>query len=130
MYVVLAELDKGPMLGRKREKLFSGNCPKIIQEKMFGIVLKYPEKILWADGKIPKISWKDFRGGRKDSKISWKGFGGSGQSQNWSGSLKEDKRENPTDDYPTNDNPTNDCRSPAVKEMFNKLEYNPMVNNQ
>ena len=54
MYVVLAELDKGPMLGRKREKLFSGNCPKIIQEKMFGIVLKYPEKILGADGKIPK----------------------------------------------------------------------------
>ena len=41
MYVVLAEFDKGPMLGRKREKLFSGNCPKNYPGKdVLEIVLK------------------------------------------------------------------------------------------
>ena len=52
MYVVLAELDKGPMLGRKREKLFSGNCPKKYSGKdVLEIVLKIIlGKILRADG--------------------------------------------------------------------------------
>ena len=65
MYVVLAELDKGPMLGRKREKLFSGNCPKNILEKMFGnCPKKYPGKDFKGGRTIPKISWERFKGGR------------------------------------------------------------------
>ena len=73
MYVVLAEFDKGPMLGRKREKLFSGNCPK-----------KYPGKDVLEI--VLKISWERFKGGRL---------------QEWLGSLKvkdEVKRENPTEE--------------------------------
>ena len=42
MKVVLAEFDKGLMLKRKKENYFLGICPK--------------------------ISWKDFKGGRNASK--------------------------------------------------------------
>ena len=54
MKVVLAEFDKGLMLKRKG-KLFSRNLSK-----------NYPEKILGADGEVPKISGKRFEG-RTDS---------------------------------------------------------------
>ena len=55
MKVVLAEFDKGLMLKREKEKLFSRNLSK-----------NYPEKILGADGEFPKISGKRFEG-RTDS---------------------------------------------------------------
>ena len=64
MKVVLAEFDKGLMLRRKREKLFSGNCPKkypgkdvleIVLKNLLGKMFgncpkKSPGKDLRADG--------------------------------------------------------------------------------
>ena len=51
MYVVLAEFDKGPMLGRKREKIV-----------FWKFVQKYPEKIWGADGKFQKYPEKGLGG--------------------------------------------------------------------
>ena len=79
MKVVLAEFDKGPMLGRKREKLFSGNCPKISWERFKGrrtISENILGKILRADGQFRKYPGKDFKGGRTIPKISWERFKG------------------------------------------------------
>ena len=66
MYVVLAEFDKGPMLGRKREKIV-----------FWKFVQKYPEKIWGADGKFSENLLKRFEG-RTESfqKYPEKGLGG------------------------------------------------------
>ena len=50
---------------REKEKLFSRKLSKNILEEILG-----------TDERFPKISEKDFRGGRTVPKISWKGFEG------------------------------------------------------
>ena len=72
MKVVLAEFDKGLMLRRKREKLFSGNCPKISWERFEGgrtISENILGKILRADGQFRKYPGKDLRA--DGCKIDW-----------------------------------------------------------
>ena len=125
MKVGLAEVDKKLMLKRKR-KLFSRNLSKNILKRFQGRTKrfqKYPGKIQGRTERFQNIL-KRFWGGRKVSKISWKGLGG-GRLQNWSGSLKEEKRENPTDNYPSNDYPTNDYRSPSCERDVHQIGIQP-----
>ena len=66
MKVVLAEFDKGLMLKRKKENYFQGICPKKISWKDFRggrkVSKKYPGKDLKGGRTVPKISWKGFEG--------------------------------------------------------------------
>ena len=76
---------------------------------------KYPEKML---------------GGRRDSKYPDKGLGGvDSRKRNWD-LYKKIRDRIPPIIIPPIIIPPMIVAAPAVREMFNKLEYNPIVNNQ
>ena len=80
--------------------------------------------------KDSKISWKDFMGGRKDSKYPEKGLGGVDSRKIDQDLYKKIRERIPPIIIPPIMIPPMIVAVPAVKEMFNKLEYNPIVNNQ